>query len=280
VNPVAKVVDTIIDVLLSREAQQRLGRHILNRSRGEGNGDPFTNGEYALLTAVKEGWRQSRVSPTLFDVGANIGEWSFAAAEGLGATARVCAFEPSPRTFELLDSRITGTRQAITAFNFALGDIAGTAPLYVDEESAVAGTNSLHRRHAEMHYGLRQFVGGQVEVRRGDNFCAEAGIERVHFLKIDTEGHEVAVLRGFKRLLELRSIDYIQFEYGSSWADARCLLRDAFEVVQPHGYGVAKLHPKGVEFFGRYDQREETYAFANYVAVRRELSDTLPRLLK
>jgi FkbM family methyltransferase len=274
----ARTIDATIEALLSRGQRARLARHLLNRALGEGDGDPEKNGEYRLLAAIKKQWELDGTTPTIFDVGANVGDWSLEAIRGLPPSARLFAFEPTSETFESLRDRLSSAPVSIALHGFALGDAESEAPLYVDEGSERAGTNSLHRRRAEVHFNLHQTTRGSVRVRTGDNFAHEAKVDRVHLLKIDTEGHEIAVLRGFGRMLAERRVDFIQFEYGSAWADARTLLVDAFELMQPAGYQLAKLHPEGVVFFPRYDQREETFAFCNYVAVRSELARALPTL--
>jgi FkbM family methyltransferase len=273
----ARTIDATIEALLSRGQRARLARHILNRARGEGDGNPEKNGEYRLLAAIKKHWELEGTTPTIFDVGANVGDWSVEVIRGLTASARLFAFEPTPETFESL-RRLSSAHVSVTLHQFALGDAESEAPLYVDTSSERAGTNSLHRRRAEVHFNLHQSARGSVRVRTGDNVADEAKVDRLHLLKIDTEGHEVPVLRGFSRMLAEQRVDFIQFEYGSAWADARALLVDAFELLAPAGYLLAKLHPAGVVFFPRYDQREETFAFCNYVAVRPDLARALPVL--
>ena len=54
----------------------------------------------------------------------------------------------------------------------------------------------------------------QVEVQTGDAYCTRHRIERIDLLKIDVEGAEHLVLRGFERMLHERRIEVIQFEYG------------------------------------------------------------------
>lgn len=274
----ARTIDATIEALLSRGQRARLARHLLNRARGEGDGNPEKNGEYRVLGAIKEHWELDGTTPTIFDVGANVGDWSVAAIQELTSAARLFAFEPTSETFESLRDRLSSAHVSVTLQNFALGDAESEAPLYVDTGSERAGTNSLHRRRAEVHFNLHQTTRGSVRVRTGDNVAYEAKVDRLHLLKIDTEGHEIAVLRGFRRMLAEQRVDFIQFEYGSAWADARTLLVDAFELLQPAGYQLAKLHPEGVVFFPLYDQREETFAFCNYVAVRPELARVLPAL--
>jgi FkbM family methyltransferase len=266
----AKVVDGVLAGLLSRPQRERLGRHILNVARGEGNGDPKTNGEYALLGSVKETWRIDSVPPVIFDVGANVGVWATKALVGLPAGSKVYAFEPSPGAF-----RVLMANPNIVAMDFALGEKESRLPFYVSPDAPRAETNSLHRRRAQVHFGLKQSISGEVEVKRGDALASSFGLKRIHFLKIDTEGHELHVLKGFALMLQRRAVDYIQFEYGSTWADSRTLLMDAFDILTPFGYQLAKIRPNGVQFFPEYDQRQETFQYSNYVAVRQELARTL-----
>ena len=275
---IARTIDATLEALLSRGQRARLARHLLNRARGEGDGNPEKNGEYRLLAWIRRYWNGERIIPMIFDVGANVGDWSTEAIRSLPPAARLFAFEPTPETFEQLSARLSSANVSVVLHDFALGDAETEAPLYVDPQSARAGTNSLHKRRAEVHFNLHQTSRGSVRVRMGDDVASEAHIDRVHLLKIDTEGHEVAVLRGFRRMLSERRIDFIQFEYGSAWADARALLLDAFEILEPAGYLLAKLYPDGVVTFPRYDQREETFAFCNFVAVRPELAKVLPVL--
>jgi hypothetical protein len=53
----------------------------------------------------------------------------------------------------------------------------------------------------------------------GRGFVAQRGIERIHILKLDTEGHEFRYLQGATRLLEARAIDFFQFEFGGTYID-------------------------------------------------------------
>jgi FkbM family methyltransferase len=270
---ITKVVDGVLGALVSRAKREKLGVHILNVARGDGNGDPRTNGEYALLDFVKELWSTNGAAPVIFDVGANVGMWAARALTGLAAGSKVYAFEPGPEAF-----RVLSANPAIHAANFALGEAEARVPFYVAQDSLIAETNSLHKRRAGAYYGLRQSIFGEVDVRRGDEYSRSRGIGRIHFLKIDTEGHELAVLKGFSGMFENRQIDYVQFEYGSTWADSHSVLGDAFDFLTPFGYRLAKIHPYGVQFFPEYDQRQETFAYSNYIAVREELAATLRRI--
>ena len=61
-----------------------------------------------------------------------------------------------------------------------------------------------------------------------DDYCKEYGIEFIDFLKIDTEGSELPILRG--GTLILPKIKYIQFEYGGCWKDAGYTLGQLYSI--------------------------------------------------
>lgn len=256
----SKLFDGMARRLSTPSFRRRVGRHLLDEARGEGNDNSFTNGEYRFLDQVKERFG-SGSAPIFFDVGANVGEWSRRAAEGLSALT-LFAFEPTPGTYRVLEAgRARDPRVVMHCEPMCLGNENGFATLF--EGDSLAGTNSVHRR--SFHNGQKI----RVAIKTGDAFCEERKIKRIDFLKIDTEGHEMAVLKGFESMLTGGRIAVLQFEYGGTWIDARAYLKDAFDFLLPRDYRVGRLHPRGIEWISSYHEQEETFRHANYVALRR-----------
>lgn len=241
---------------LSRERRRRLGSFLLNEACGDNNDDAVTNGEYAVL---EQFIRSSKAPRIIFDVGANVGDWSRKFLSLAGAADSLIAFEPSPKTFQALESSLASDKRA-QCINAALGEREGEAQLNV--ASDLSGTNSLHRRDF-----TGQSQTADVRIETGDAFSARKGIERIDFLKLDTEGHELAVLAGFQSMLQRRAIPLIQFEYGGTWLDARITLADAFTLLQLHGYSIAKIYPRGLQFIDQYAQSLDTFQYANFLAM-------------
>lgn len=122
------------------------------------------------------------------DIGANIGNHALFFADRFD---EVLAFEPNPRTFGLLQFN-AALRRNIVCFNFGLSDVEGTARLTVPTENI--GMATLHASAG---------LGGAAvdcELRRLDGLDLLAQ-RRVAMIKIDVEGHELAVLRGAAALL-------------------------------------------------------------------------------
>ena len=126
---------------------------------------------------------------TAFDVGANVGQ-SLRRFGPAFPKAVIHAFEPAPETFAALSARY-GASPSVRLHRLALGAAEGRA-LITDREKDTGNQ-------------IVEDAGGQptreIEMTTGDAFCAAAGIAEIDFLKIDTEGHDLDVLRGFARML-------------------------------------------------------------------------------
>lgn len=120
------------------------------------------------------------------DAGANVGNHSLFFAGVCGC--RVLAFEPVPQAFEILQRNIArnGLGDLVTPFRMALGAEAGVAQVDLS-----AATNNLGS--ASLEQGL-----GDLAVERLD---ALVTTETPALIKIDTEGWDLAVLRGASGLL-------------------------------------------------------------------------------
>jgi hypothetical protein len=59
---------------------------------------------------------------------------------------------------------------------------------------------------------------------------------KIDYLKIDTEGHEFAVLRGAAESLKRHQIKYIQIEVGGCWFESQTRLVDVVKYLDAFGY--------------------------------------------
>lgn len=212
------------------------------------------NGEEALLERLGAAqWRPS----TIFDVGANTGDWTIVARQ-TNATAHL--FEPIEALFPGLEQRFAG--QPIVINKLALSDRQGTAQIEIDHGMFAVSS---------LHHGMGVFNGPKtlqdVQLTTGDAYCAENGIEDIDFLKIDVEGHDLAALRGFSRMLREDRVKLIQFEHNEMAIAPRVLVRDYYELLGD-SYRIGKIMPRWVDF-SPYKPSEERYLFANYLAVHR-----------
>jgi FkbM family methyltransferase len=145
-----------------------------------------------------------------FDVGANIGQTSLCALKNF-PDATIYAFEPHEATFAALCSNIGTPR--VHAFNLALSDRRGEAEFF--DYGALATSNSLV---GDAQYAARikhQVSVTTVECDTLDSLCQGLNIERIDVLKVDTEGHDLAVLQGAERMLSERRIRFVYVEFNT-----------------------------------------------------------------
>jgi FkbM family methyltransferase len=197
--------------------------------------------------------------PVVFDVGANTGYWSQAVVE-INPQSHVHAFEPMPDTYQALSQRFAHHQRVHTVMT---GLSSAPAKLEMQVFKDASSHNSLHGRPDRT---ADQTI--QIELTTLDDYCAQHGIERIHFLKIDTEGHEVAVLQGAVHMLTRRAIDAIQFEYASNYILARTYLKDVFDLLQPHGYRIYRIMPQELQPVPQYHEHFENFHYCNYAAMK------------
>ncbi len=271
VRRVAAIATDLTCQAVGRRTVVRMARYVLLRARLDYPNDLSSNGESAL-----QGWilrfSQAGEQVHVADVGANVGRWSgsmVAAASKARRRAdlRLHAFEPESRAFAQLVQALDGTPASLS--RTALSDQQGTSLFHV--VAPAAGRNSLYPVP-----GASQAAQEMVVTTTLDSYAEQSGITRFALVKVDAEGHDLAVLRGAGALLAEHRIAVAQFEYNHRWVLARFFLRDAFEFLLALGYQVGKLTPRGVEFYPGWDADLETFVEGNYVACDPEAAAKLP----
>jgi FkbM family methyltransferase len=223
------------------------------------------NGELRVLEALAQLQPQPRC---IFDVGANVGDWSIAAA-AVFQHARIEAFEIVPETASVMASRLARAHVTSVRLN----------PIGLSDRNGRISVAHLPSFSQGSSAAVVQPVGDvdwqECAVRNGDDFCREHGIEHIDFLKIDVEGLEAQVLKGFDGMLTGARIDVIQFEYGHLNASVRFLLGDFYDLFASYGYVIGKVFPDLVEFHDYDPWRDEDFRGPNYLAVHRAQVDVL-----
>jgi len=145
----------------------------------------------------------------VFDVGAYTGEFA-ALVHAVFPNARVWCFEPFSESYERLRTRFSGA-DWLTVRNVALSDREGTADLILGEDQS---TNSIVS--PVMTNGVFGPGGRRVPVQLTTLASAARELlgadQHVSILKVDTEGNDLAVLKGGESLLRGAAIDAIHVE--------------------------------------------------------------------
>lgn len=232
-----------------------------------GGGDVNNSGEVLAMHHIRQTLEQRYPgSPlTIFDVGANVGGFLGKLNTGFAdVPRRIHSFEPSPRTFAMLSQAIAERAIAdVEPHNFGFGKEDATLELFSDRAgSAIA---SLYQRRMD-HFSTALDQKETVTLRTIDGFCTEQGIERIHYLKLDVEGHELDCLAGAKAMIDAGAIDVIQFEFGGANIDSRTFFQDFWYLLKD--YKISRIMKGGLYHIKKYTEYEEIFVVQNYVAER------------
>jgi FkbM family methyltransferase len=229
-----------------------------------GRGGTYTeSGEMNVLELVRDRYRKNdRI--TIFDVGANVGEYARTMAQLFGEKAQIHSFEPSVKCFQTFSKTTDGLR-TIKANNFGLSDAATNVTLYSDASDS--GLASLYNRKLD-HYGIDMNMTEEISLSTLDEYCVENAIDRIHFLKLDIEGHELSALKGAARMLKEDRIDVIQFEFGGCNIDSRTFFQDFFYLLNDK-YKIHRIVRDGIVEIPQYSELHEVFITINYLAIHR-----------
>jgi FkbM family methyltransferase len=197
-------------------------------------------GTYFVEETLLSVWQsQARGAKVIFDVGAHLGIYSFAAL-ACEANATLHAFEPTPeiaaqlRKAAELNALRLGVHESAVSSN--------TAYAKLNRYRGDLGTNS----------GMNFVFGGantddpnRVSTIRLDDFCLENGILCIDLLKVGVQGHEYEVFLGAKNLLSRGAIRQVFFELDwRSNPDGGCVASESITLLENAGYEFSVISEK------------------------------------
>jgi FkbM family methyltransferase len=198
-------------------------------------------GTYFLEEQLLAAWQQqAKGAKFIFDVGANVGIFSFAALAA-EPNATVHAFEPTPEiACQLREAAELNRLCKLNVHDVAVSSINGHARL------------NRYRGHKGTNGGMNFIFGSadegdpnRVQTVRLDDFCDEYDINYIDLLKVDVQGHEHDALMGAEKLIGAGRIGLIFCEL--NWAQdpsSTCPARDSIHLLEKCGYQFAAVGTK------------------------------------
>jgi FkbM family methyltransferase len=134
---------------------------------------------------------------TVYDIGAHIGNWSFAAKRTFGQDLFAVAFEPNSihnRNLDLIANRV---------YNLALSDRPGQLDFY-----SVGGTgDSVYRENSSVYDNLSPI---KVEAACLDFLVQSDSLQLPELIKIDVQGSEMDVLLGGRKTISQATVVVVE----------------------------------------------------------------------
>jgi FkbM family methyltransferase len=163
--------------------------------------EPWLDSVYKLALESKSG--------AFIDVGVNRGQ-TLGKILAIDSGRRYIGFEPQSICVSFVDqflslNALNGTHHIVP---IGLSDYDGVAELKYHSQGLTEGTASIAAEHRPAHFYLRS---SYIPVFRGDRALQGLEIEQISCIKIDVEGAELEVLKGFVETIRSYS-PYIVFE--------------------------------------------------------------------
>ena len=250
-----KIFQFIFDFLL----------HLSLKAKGYKNfGDLYLTGENNFINII----RKHKIKLSL-DVGANIGEYSKKILEK--TNSKVIAFEPDKSAFKILKKLDTNYLKRFKAYNYALSDKNQYLNFYFT--GAKSQLSSLEKNISKLNYiENSKLKKKKIKCFKGDNLLIKKmKITNIDFIKVDTEGHDLKVLKGLKKIISNSKTKFIQFEmnWHNLFSNSN-LYQFALEFkdydlyrILPYKSGILKIdvnHPDN-----------NLFHLSNYVLVRKDI---------
>jgi FkbM family methyltransferase len=197
------------------------------------------------------------------DIGGSIGDYTAELRER-NTELEIHTFEPAAKNIPILRSRFASDAN-INIVPFAVSDSSGTGSLFANESGSELG--SLTKRQLD-HYGIKFDFEETISVLRFEDYWVDTLQSRdIDIVKIDVEGHELSVLKGFGKAIF--STKLVQFEMGGTDIDTRVFFRDFWHFFMERDFEIYRMTPIGVKRIAKYGENEECFSYMNYFALNR-----------
>lgn len=225
------------------------------------------SGEYFLISKILPEYILTNKKAIIFDVGANVGKYSSNLAS-IYTNSFIYSFEPNINTFNLLKMNVEKVKNIIP-INIGLSDVKKESEIFTY-------LNDLNSEHASLYKEVfsdlhkdKSITSVKIKLESLDEFCNNYKIDIIDFLKIDTEGHELDVLKGGVQMIKEGRIKIIQFEFNEMNIMSRVFLKDFYKILK--NYRIYRLSEKRIIPLFQYDSTNEIFKFQNMLAIHNTL---------
>jgi FkbM family methyltransferase len=188
-------------------------------------GDQYLDAEFAVLSDLL---KEIRSDDVFYDIGADAGLYTVLVATKVPRECLI-SFEPHPLRRESLQRNMKRNGVEATIRTEALGNKSGSVSLsyalHTDETKEMAETGS---------------EGFSVKVKRADNLIP-GELPPPNVVKIDVEGAELSVLKGFGNILDDSSCRVIYIEVHDKITNFGGSKKELISLLNQNGYEIREM---------------------------------------
>ena len=179
-----------------------------------------------------------RVKPGDFvlDVGGNVGQYAVLFSSLVAPSGKVITFEPDAQHRNILrrNLELNSVARQVVVEDIALSDAGGTHTFFSRNDAM----SSLVRSGLGTNADAADVKEQVVETARLDDYLKAHGLSSPDWVKVDTEGAEINILRGATEVLKSPATivcelhPYAWEEFGSSYEELLSLIRDCGKEIR------------------------------------------------
>ena len=188
------------------------------------------------MQADKFTWLRNLGIDTVFDIGANVGQWAFYIRQVL-PEARIISVEPLPECYGALTAHFKADGR-FTAVCCAVSDYDGDTEFRrssFNQSSSVLPMGDLHKACFPFSAGEEAI---RVPCRTLDALAGEFGALGRILVKMDVQGIEDRVIRGGLKTLSEAKVVVCETSFVELY-DGQCLFKDVADLLYPLGFTYA-----------------------------------------
>ena len=170
-----------------------------------------------------------KVDDIVFDIGANMGQYACRLSKILPG-GRIFSFEPVQDNYKaLFKMKFLLKLKNVETFQLALSDKIGTEKIYIPliNKNLIDGTQA-SLEESKKNYENVSYKIETAETNTIDNLVERMNLEKIAFIKIDTEGAEMKVLRGGKETIK-NFKPFMKLEINHKNKELEYLYEDGYE---------------------------------------------------
>lgn len=251
--------------LFSKSSFLRLNNFILKLALNARGYDNYKNndigGENFFLSSILP-----KSNPKIcIDIGAAEGNYTKKLLQF--TNSKVISFEPVLMQFEKLKENTKNFGERSIIVNKGIGEKSDKLYIHFDP-------NNLNKASFSEEIKRVPYVDNnqksEINVISLDYYLNENNIDSLDFIKIDTEGYELEVLKGAMRSIEKYKPKYIQIEFNWHQLFRNTSINYFFDLLPPT-YDLYQLIPNGWEKRDPKDPITNIFLYSNFIFVNRDI---------
>ena len=161
-----------------------------------------------------------------FDIGSHNGSYTDLIKNNF-KLIKIIMVEPQKKIFSFIKKKYHKNKNIIM-YNFAISNKDSTKTLYINKHDLTTSLSKIDKKNSYLNFKARLFGGSinemilskvKMKTHRLDRIIKKNKLKKIDLLKIDTEGHELQVLKGTGSFLKKTKFILIEFHNSNIFLD-------------------------------------------------------------